>query len=117
MSLHNIMDQEQIIAERRRKQKEYHKNYATIRRLNNYQNVGRRCIVDKPIEEMTEEELIKYKRRVAARKYRAKNLEKVRQKQREWERKNRLQNTYRPRATSEEKKFTVKHGHFVVSFD
>jgi hypothetical protein len=117
MSLHNIMDQEQIRAERRRKQKEYHKNYATIRRFNNYQNVGRRCIVDKPIEEMTEEELVKYKRRVAARKYRAKNLEKVRQKQKEWERKNRLQNTRGPRPTAEERKFSVKHGHFLISFD
>ncbi len=49
--------------ERKKKSREYHREYYKKRKLNNFQKFGgHKMIEDKPIDQMTEKELKKYKK-------------------------------------------------------
>ena len=104
--------------ERKKKSREYHREYYKKRKLNNFQKFGgHKMIEDKPIDQMTEKELKKYKWRIYMRKYRNDNIDHIRESQRKWERENRNPGIYRPRATADQLKFGCKHGKFLITFD
>ena len=108
-------------AERREKYLEYQRNYYRRQKLGLKGGVEKkvhpRYKPDKPVDEMSDDEFRKYSNKIKMREYRAKNIDHIREQQRAWERKNRLKNVYRTRATADELKFSCVHKKIILSFD